>query len=196
MVTQEKESQKYIACTAMYWLFNPRSDNPLALSFGVLSSLFLVFSAIYVAAVYPVVAVPEEVLSGRTDAAITPQQTVHVVVETELAAGAVDAVQRAVDAWAEACTVSAQSVPASCGFDVPWPADFTSIASIDYRIDAYPSVADLGVDGVLVASDGVLVATVRGQAREGDEWRTYRTDDWTMRGAITFDGAQLVIRAF
>ena len=34
-----------LACTAMYWLFNPRSDNPLALSFGVLSSLFLVFSA-------------------------------------------------------------------------------------------------------------------------------------------------------
>ena len=147
-------------------------------------------------AVYPVVAVPEEVLSGRTDAAITPQQTVHVVVETELAAGAVDAVQRAVDAWAEACTVSAQSVPASCGFDVPWPADFTSIASIDYRIDAYPSVTGLGVDGVLVASDGVLVATVRGQARDGDEPRTYRTDDWMMRGAITFEGAQLVIRAF
>ncbi|MDZ8172075.1 hypothetical protein [Microbacterium xanthum] len=147
---------------------------------------------------YRLTPLPVELLQGEEQVAVGPRETVEVSVGSRLADGAVDVVQDALDAHADACTRTAAITPEGCGFDVPWPADFSDVDSIAYRIDTYPSVSEVTPDGLTVASEGILVATVRGTLRGGGGTgeRTYRTADWTLRGTLSFEGPVAVVRAF
>ena len=98
------------------------------------------------------------------------------------------------DAYADTCAKPAQAVPDQCGLRVPWAADLASLASIAFRIEAYPIVT-LSADGrAFDAVDGRIVATATGTTRDGAPGAfTYQADDWALRGSVTFTGDEMVL---
>ncbi|MDZ8275526.1 hypothetical protein R2Q81_06115 [Microbacterium aquimaris] len=146
---------------------------------------------------YPLAPLPAEVLTGADEVAISSQEIVEVMLDAALADDAVATVQSAIEAYADDCTARADAVPAACGFDVPWPADFDSVETITYRVDVYPTVQEFSLGDAVYASDGVVVATVRGDPRGGgDGEQTYRTEDWSLRGTLSFEDTRAVISVF
>ncbi len=80
---------------------------------------------------------------------------------------ATGAAQAQLDAYADACTQPATTVPPNCGLRVPWAADLTALSSLAFRIDQRP-VLVLSADArTFAATGGVVVATATGTTREG-----------------------------
>lgn len=145
-------------------------------------------------AVYDVAPAPRGILEG-TQAVVVAAEGAAVTLEPELAATATVQAQAQLDAYAQGCAASAPEVPAHCGLRVPWAADLASLDEVAFRVDAYPTVTlDLS-DASFAATGGVIVVTATGPAREGGRGSfTYRSDDWSMYGEVTFAGDQMGLR--
>ncbi|MFT4220866.1 MAG: hypothetical protein QM611_10145 [Microbacterium sp.] len=145
-------------------------------------------------AVYPVRASPVEILSGQATVAVTNERPVSVRVEASISPDATALAQAQLDEYAHQCARSATAVPPHCGLKVPWGADLASLTSLDFRIEQTPQV-ELAADAAsFSATDGVIVATARGVARDGGEGEfTYRADDWSLRGSVRFDESGMVL---
>lgn len=145
-------------------------------------------------AVYPVEAAPAGLLEGRSTAAVLPGESATAAIEASLSADASTAAQEELDAYADACAVDASAVPAHCGLRVPWGADLAVLARIAFRIEARPVVA-LSDDGrSFAATGGAIVATAYGTTRDGvSAGFSYRADDWSLRGDVTFAGDEMVL---
>lgn len=152
-------------------------------------------------AAYTVTAAPADVLTGQAEAVVTPGATTEVAVSASLTPDAATRAQPAVDSYLQACTASspeapATASPASCGISIPWGADLASAQGFVFRVEAFPTVA-LDASGGFIAAGGSYVVTVSGVTRDGTEGSfTYRDDDWTLRGALTFTGGELILEAW
>jgi hypothetical protein len=143
---------------------------------------------------YAVDALPRGLVEGSASAVITPGQLTTVALETTVAPAATAAAQEQLDAYATTCTQPAAAVPANCGIRVPWAADLASLSSIVYRVEQLPTIALAEDAATFAATDGIVVATARGTTRDGRSATfTYRTDDWALRGTITFSGNEMVL---
>ncbi|WOF24368.1 hypothetical protein N8K70_06790 [Microbacterium betulae] len=100
-------------------------------------------------------------------------------------------------AYLEGCLEPADDVDPGCGMVVPWPVDLAEATEVVYRADAMPDVAvDLDA-GTFDATGGSVVATVRGVLSDGTEGEfSYRTDDWSVYGAISADGEGLLLSVY
>ncbi|GAA1958338.1 hypothetical protein [Microbacterium deminutum] len=145
-------------------------------------------------AVYPVTAAPQGLLVGDASAIVTNQEPVSVSLAPTLSPGAGELAQQRLDAYADDCAKPAPTVPGNCGLRVPWAADLASLDSIAFRIDTYPVVA-LAQDGhSFDALGGRIVATATGTTRAGAPGSfTYETDEWALRGTVTFQGDEMVL---
>jgi hypothetical protein len=145
-------------------------------------------------AAYDVEAAPGDLLVGREEALAFPGAEVEVTVRAALGPDAETRAQEGVDAYADDCARPAQAVPERCGIRIPWAADLATLTAVDFRIEAHPVVELSEEDLSFTATDGVLVATVTGVTRAGDEGSfTYRTDTWTLRGDLSFRGDRMVL---
>lgn len=105
-----------------------------------------------------------------------------------------EAIEEAFSDYLDDCTAPADSVPEHCGMRVPWAADLASLERIEFEVEKAPSLATNPDAHRFVASGGVLTATATGTTDEGETASfTYRTDAWTLRGAIEDDGEQVVL---
>jgi hypothetical protein len=147
---------------------------------------------------YEVTALPGDILDGATRVAILPgQESVEVALEATVADGATEIVQERLEEHAERCAAESDAVPAACGIAVPWAADLRELERITFTIDRMPRASLDAETGTFEAAGGALVAEASGVAHDGSEQRfTYRTDDWTMRGALGFRDAQLILSVF
>ncbi|WP_396668033.1 hypothetical protein [Microbacterium sp. R86528] len=147
-------------------------------------------------ATYSVTAAPVGLLEGTVTARVTPGATVDAATPAELSAEAVATVQRQLDAYADVCAASVDSVPDECGIRVPWGVDLASLHRIAFQISSYP-IVDLSDDESFRSSDGVITATATGITRDGEERSfTYRADDWAMQGTVQFIGNEMVLSVF
>ncbi|MFT4230916.1 MAG: hypothetical protein QM602_11570 [Microbacterium sp.] len=145
-------------------------------------------------AVYPVAPAPAAVLSGGSTVAVTNEEPVTVEIEASLSPEAPALAQQQLDAYARACAAPATAVPSNCGLRVPWGADLTSLTSLDFRIEKTPQVVLAPDAASFAATGGVIVATARGAARAGgDDAFTYRADDWSFYGSVSFAGGEMVL---
>jgi hypothetical protein len=150
---------------------------------------------------YAVSAAPARILTGTTNAVAAPGASTEVAVDAALSPDAAASTQPALDAYLETCTASSPEAPAStspkaCGISIPWGADLASTTGFVFRIETLPTVA-LDETGGFLATDGSYVVTVSGLTRDGDPGSfTYRDDAWTLRGALTFAGGELVLEAW
>lgn len=143
---------------------------------------------------YAVHALPRGLVEGAASAVITPGELTTVALEAAVAPAATAAAQEQLDAYATACTQPAAAVPANCGIRVPWAADLAALNSIAYRVERLPTVTLAEDAATFAATDGVVVATATGPTRDGGTGTfTYRTDDWALRGTITFSGNEMVL---
>lgn len=151
--------------------------------------------ALLLPAAYPVSALPDDILHGARTVAVTNARPVDAELDVSLAPDAAAAAERRLAGYEDRCAESADSVPAHCGLRVPWAADLRTLDEISFRIDERPVLA-LSDDGAtFAATGGSITATARGKAWDGAS-RTvaYRTDDWSLRGRVLFDGAQMQLR--
>lgn len=144
--------------------------------------------------VYAVAPLPAGVLTGGTEVVATPGAEAAVAVEASVAPEATAAAQEQLDAYAQACAKPATEVPPHCGLKVPWGADLSALTSMDFRIEKTPQVALTADAASFGATGGVIVATARGTARSGDAGvYTYRADDWSLYGSVSFADGQMVL---
>mgnify|MGYP001113421487 CR=1 FL=1 len=152
-------------------------------------------------AAYTVTAAPAGVLAGESEAVVTPGATTEVAVAASLTPDAATRAQPAVDAYLQACAASSPEAPApvsppACGISIPWGADLASAQGFVFRVETFPTVT-LDESGGFIASGGSYVVTVSGLRRDGTPGSfTYRDDAWTLRGALTFSGGELVLQAW
>lgn len=147
-----------------------------------------------VPAVYDVSVVPAAYLSGSVDVVALPGAIDRVDVEASLRPEAADAAQQRLDAILEDCA-SETAIPVDgCGIRIPWGTDFGSVDDAAFRIEAMPSIV-LAEDGAsFTASGGELVATLTGTDRDGNaRTTTYRSENWAVRGDVTFDGNEMTL---
>lgn len=144
-------------------------------------------------AVYEVEAAPG-VLTGSTLVAVTTRREI-VDVEIEVAPDAATVVQPQLEAYAQTCTAGGASIPPQCGLRIPWAADLTTMERVAFRVERMPQVS-LSPDATsFAATGGVVIATVTGATRSGEQAAyTYRDDSWTLRGSIMFDGIDTVLQ--
>lgn len=146
-------------------------------------------------AVYPVIAVPEELVDGAASLTVVPGETRDAVVDATALPAAADAAQRAlVQHVEENCLALGAEVAEGCGIRIPWGTEFRAVDSIRSRIEAAPTVR---LDGTTFTADqGALVSTVSGVGLDGaDRTATYRTGSWTLRGDVRFTetGVTLIV---
>ncbi len=143
---------------------------------------------------YRAIPLPAGVLTGSAEVVATPGATTTIAIEASLSLEASSIAQEQLDAYAHTCAQPATAVPPSCGLRVPWGADLSSLQGIDFRVEKTPQVT-LAPDATsFAATGGVIVATARGASRAGGDGAfTYRADDWSLYGSVSFDGDQLVL---
>ena len=148
-------------------------------------------------AVYSLQAAPTDFLDGATTVAATNAQPLSAAIDATLSPDAAARAQPQLDAYADACVAPAETLPDRCGLQVPWPADLTALDTLQTRIDAYPVLAIDAASLTFTATGGAVVVTAAGTNREGTaDAVTYRTDDWTLRGVVSFAGDELVLTVF
>ena len=145
-------------------------------------------------AVYTAVAAPAGLVTGESSAAVTTEHPVAMSVDATLSPDAVTAAQQQLDVYADACARPAETVPDNCGLRIPWAADLATLSSIDFRVDAHPVLAIADDGSTFSATGGDIVATASGTTRDGAPGTfTYRADDWSLRGSISFEGDEMVL---
>lgn len=145
-------------------------------------------------AVYELGAAPVGILTGTATAAVAPGASAAADLQAQLSATALETASTQVQAYLDACTAPADAVPVSCGIRVPWAADLATLTSLAFRVETAPTLAFADDLSSFAATGGVLVATASGTTRDGATATfTYRADDWSLRGGMSFTGNQLVL---
>lgn len=143
---------------------------------------------------YPVRPAPRGLLTGEASVALSTDEPAAVRIDASIAPDATAAGQAQLDAYADACTQPASAVPPDCGLRVPWAADLATLESIAFRIERLPVLAFSADQRTFAATGGVVVATATGLTRDGAAGSfTYRADDWSLRGTVTFRGDEMVL---
>lgn len=147
-----------------------------------------------VPAVYTVAAAPAAYLTGSVHVVALPGAADEVEVETSLRPETTAAAQQRLDALLEACAKETALPADGCGIRIPWGTEFRTVDDAAFRIDTMPTVA-LADDGTsFTASGGKLVATLTGTARGGgSRTTTYRSENWAVRGDVTFAGNEMTL---
>lgn len=146
-------------------------------------------------AAYTAVAAPTDLLDGGVDLVVLPGEQTEIAIDAMLRPEATAAAQQALDEHLEECTSSGEVVPDGCGIRIPWGTDFRDVSEVRYRIEALPTIV-LSESG-FTAAVGALVATVSGTGQDGTaRTLTYRTDDWSVRGDVTFSDRELVLETW
>lgn len=147
-----------------------------------------------VPAVYSVATAPAAYLSGSVDVVALPGTSDDVDLEASLRPEATDAAQRRLDTILEECTAETAIPADGCGIRIPWGTEFRTVDDVAFRIEAMPSVT-LADDGAsFTASGGQLAATLTGTARDGGaRTTTYRSENWAVRGDISFAGNEMTL---
>ena len=141
---------------------------------------------------YTVTAAPTALLAGESTVVMLPGEVATVAIDATVRAEATAAAQSQLDEHLEACTAPASRVPEQCGIRIPWGTEFREISGVRYRIDAAPVIV-LTPEG-FSADGGVLIATVTGTGQDGAaRTTTYRTESWSVRGAVSFTDDGLVL---
>lgn len=149
-------------------------------------------TALLLPAVYDMNAAPADFLDGSATIEVLPGSTDKVDIDATLRPEATDAAQAQLDDHLAACTEPAAEVASSCGIAIPWAADFSAVSEIRYRIEESPVISL--TPSAFQADGGVLVATVKGTALDGSaESLTYRSENWSVRGDVTFAGDDIVL---
>jgi len=148
-------------------------------------------------AVYTAQAAPTAFLDGGATFAATADHPATVAIDAQLAPDAAARAQPQLDAYLDGCAEATTEVPPRCGLAIPWAADLAELTGLELRIEAYPALSIDPATLSFVATDGVGVATAVGVDRDGaTASATYRTDAWTVRGAVDFRGDEMVLTAF
>lgn len=143
-------------------------------------------------AVYDVAAAPTDLLDGSATIVVHAGAAIEQAIESSLRPAAGVQAQQQLDAYLDDCTAPAEEVPTACGLVIPWAADLSSVSQIGYRIERHPIVA-LAMTS-FTATDGDLVATVTGTAHDGaTRTLTYRTQNWTVRGDVSFTADDVIL---
>lgn len=146
-------------------------------------------------AIYAAVTAPADLLDGRGDLVVLPGEVTEITLDATLRPEATATAQRVLDDHLEACTASGEIVPEGCGIRIPWGTEFRDVSDVTYRIEKLPSITLAESD--FTAAGGVLVATVSGTGQDGAaHTMTYRTDDWSVRGDVTFTDRELVLETW
>lgn len=141
---------------------------------------------------YDLATAPTGLLDGEARAEVMPGTVAEVTVDAALRAEATDAAQEQLNAHLAACAEPAATVAEHCGIRIPWAADLTEMTGIRYRIEELPTLTLSLTE--FHADDGVLVATVSGTGHDGAERSvTYRTQDWSLRGDVSFTPEDIVL---
>jgi hypothetical protein len=145
-------------------------------------------------AVYTVSAAPRGLLEGAETTAASNDRPVEVTIRVDVAPEATAAAQEQLDAYAEDCSRASATVPEHCGIRVPWAADLAELDRIAFRVERLPLV-EIGADGqTFAATGGIIVATASGTARTGSSASfTYRSEAWSLRGSVSFDGDEMIL---
>lgn len=145
-------------------------------------------------AVYELAAAPATLLEGGASVAVSTEDAVELTIEVTPTEAAVVVAQEQLDQYARTCAQAAPTVPGGCGIRVPWAADLTQLDRISFRIEKLPAVA-LADDGrTFQATGGVLVATATGTPWvDGPASFTYRTDEWSLRGSVSWEGNEMIL---
>lgn len=139
---------------------------------------------------YQFAAAPAALLDGGATVRVRPGESVDVLLETTLTTGAADIARARLHDHLSECTEAAPTVPAGCGIRIPWAADLSTVSEIHYRMERAPTLA-LSETGFR-ADGGVLVATVSGTGHDGTAGsHTYRTQNWSLLGDISFTADDL-----
>lgn len=141
---------------------------------------------------YDVRAAPAEFVIGdlHVQAQVSGSQKHEIPVQ--LSEDAAPAAQDQLDGYAAQCTASADTVPDNCGIALPWPADLVEINRIEYTVEQTPTIS-LTLDA-FAADGGILVATVTGEDFAGTTTSvSYRTENWTLRGDVSFTDDDIVL---
>lgn len=143
---------------------------------------------------YAVAPAPRGLLEGEATVVVLPGDTADAAVEASVSPQTTERAQTQLEEYARACAEPADAVPAHCGLRVPWAADLATLDSIAFRIERMPRLA-LSPDATAFdAAGGVIVATATGTTRDGATASfTYRADDWTLRGTVSFAGDEMVL---
>ncbi|MCR2809699.1 MULTISPECIES: hypothetical protein [unclassified Microbacterium] len=143
---------------------------------------------------YPVRPAPRGLLTGEASVALSTDEPAAVRINASIAPDATAAGQAQLNAYADACTQPASAVPPDCGLRVPWAADLATLESIAFRIEQLPVLAFAPDQRTFAATGGVVVATATGLTSDGGATSfTYRADDWSLRGTVTFRGDEMVL---
>lgn len=146
-------------------------------------------------ATYTVTAAPTTLLEGDSSVQVLPGAEVTTAVDAAVRPEATAAAQTELDELLETCTALAAEVPDGCGIRIPWGTEFRDVADIRFRIDTSPAIS-LSPTG-FTAADGVLVATVTGTGQNGEaRTTTYRTENWSLRGDVSFTGDGIELSAW
>lgn len=143
-------------------------------------------------AAYEAAAIPAELLEAHATVQVLPGRTQDAELEPVLRPEATEIAQTQLDEHLTTCTATAAEPPPSCGIVIPSAADFSTVSEISYRIAQLPTVALTPT--TFQADDGELIAAVIGTAWDGSaKSLTYRTENWTLRGDVTFTVDDIVL---
>ncbi|MCR2801362.1 hypothetical protein QNO21_08590 [Microbacterium sp. zg-Y818] len=148
-------------------------------------------------AVYTAQAAPTDFLDGDATFAAITDHSAPVFIDALLAPDAATRAQPQLDAYLDGCAQATTEVPPRCGLAIPWAADLVELTGLNLRIEAYPALSIDPATLSFIATDGVVVATAVGVDQGGATVSaTYRTDAWTVRGALTFTEGQALLTVF
>lgn len=141
---------------------------------------------------YDLVAAPSQFLDGSALIRVAAGSAQDVALDAALRPEATESAQTQLDEYLAECTQQAPEEPPSCGIAIPWAADFASVSDIRYRIEKAPVL--VLTPTTFRADDGVLVATVTGTGHDGAESTlSYRTENWMLRGDVSFTADDIVL---
>lgn len=142
-------------------------------------------SILLLPASYELVAAPADLLDGTAAAHVLPGEDVAVEIDVAVRDAATEAAQAVLDEHLAQCTAAGGAPAAGCGIRTPWGVEFREVSDVAYRIETLPTIAVTAT--AFAAGEGVLIATVTGTGQDGTaRTTTYRTDDWKVRGDVSF----------
>jgi hypothetical protein len=108
-----------------------------------------------------------------------------------------DAVQKEVNAHLDECVASTDTNPEGCGLRIPTYLDFSSVSSVAYKVNTYPTVTVDENGRYFESGEGDVGATVNGTKFDGSAGTVeYGSDDWGPSGKINIDKDEKVTLEF
>jgi hypothetical protein len=108
-----------------------------------------------------------------------------------------DAVQKEVNAHLDECVASTDTNPEGCGLRIPTYLDFSSVSSVAYKVNTYPTVTVDENGRYFESGEGDVGATVNGTKFDGSAGTVeYGSDDWGPSGKINIDADEKVTLEF